>query len=39
MFKETNNLEQEVVTDNVELLKDNYKRVIRKFNTVAKKIY
>ena len=37
MFKETNNLEQEVITDNVEVLKDNYKRVIRKFNTVAKR--
>lgn len=37
MFKETNNLEQEVITDNIEVLKDNYKRVIRKFNTVAKR--
>ncbi len=37
MFKETNNLEREIITDNVEVLKDNYKRVIRKFNTVAKR--
>lgn len=37
IFKESNNLEQEVITNNVEILRDNYKRVIRKFNTIAKR--
>lgn len=37
MFKETKNLEQEVVTDDIEILRENYKRVIRKFNTLAKR--
>lgn len=36
MFKETNQLEQEVVTDDIEILRENYKRVIKKFNTLAK---
>lgn len=37
MFKETNQLEQEVVTDDIEILRENYKRVIKKFNTLAQK--
>ncbi len=37
MFKETNNLEQEIVTNDIEVLRENYKRVIRKFNTIAKR--
>lgn len=37
IFKETNNLEQKIVTNNVEILKENYKRVIKKFNTIAKR--
>lgn len=37
MFKETNYLEQEIVTNDVEVLRDNYKRAIKKFNTLAKR--
>lgn len=37
MFKETNNLESEVITNDIELLKENYKKVILKYNTIAKR--
>jgi hypothetical protein len=37
IFKETKHLEQEVVTDDIEILRENYKRVIKKFNTLAKR--
>ena len=37
MFKETKHFETEVVTNDIELLRENYKRVIRKFNTLAKR--
>ncbi len=35
MFKETNYLEQEKKTDDIEIIKKDYKRVIHKFNTLA----
>lgn len=37
MFKEGNHLEMEVVTNDIEMLKENYKRVVRKYNTIAKR--
>lgn len=37
MFKDTNCLEQEKVTDNIEIMRNEYKRVINKFNTLAKR--
>lgn len=37
MFKDTNFLEQEKTTDNVELIRNDYRRVIHKFNTLAKR--
>ena len=37
MFKDTNCLEQEKTTDNIEVIKNDYKRVINKFNTLAKR--
>lgn len=37
MFKDTKHLEQEKVTDNVEIIRNDYKRVINKFNTLAKR--
>ncbi len=33
--KNTNNSEQEILTDNIDLIKNNYKRVINKFNTLT----
>lgn len=37
IFKETKHIEQEVVTNDIEILRENYKRVIKKFNTLAKR--
>lgn len=37
MFKDTNCLEQEKTTDNIEVIRNDYKRVINKFNTLAKR--
>lgn len=37
MFKDTNCLEQEKITDNIEVMRNDYKRVINKFNTLAKR--
>ena len=36
IFKDTNCLEQEKITDNIEVMINDYKRVINKFNTLAK---
>lgn len=35
MFKETNYLEQEKKTDDIDVIRKDYKRVIHKFNTLA----
>lgn len=35
MFKETKHLEQEKKSDDIEIIRTNYKRVIHKFNTLA----
>lgn len=37
MFKDTKKLEQEKITDNIEIMRNDYKRVINKFNTLAKR--
>lgn len=37
MFKESNHLETEVITNDIETLKENYKRVVGKYNTIAKR--
>ena len=37
MFKDTSYLEQEKTTDNIEVMRNEYKRVINKFNTLAKR--
>lgn len=37
MFKDTKHLEQEVVTNDIEILRENYRKVIKKFNTLAKR--
>ena len=37
MFKDSKNLENEVITNDIEVLRTDYKRVIRKFNTLAKR--
>ena len=37
IFKDTNCLEQEKITDNIEVMRNDYKRVINKFNTLAKR--
>lgn len=37
MFKDTSYLEQEKSTDNIEVMRNEYKRVINKFNTLAKR--
>lgn len=37
MFKDTKHLEQEKATDNVEFIRNDYRRVINKFNTLAKR--
>lgn len=37
MFKDTNYLEQEKTTNNIEVMRNEYKRVINKFNTLAKR--
>lgn len=37
MFKDTSYLEQEKATDNIEVMRNEYKRVINKFNTLAKR--
>ncbi len=37
MFKDTKNLEQEKTTNNIEVIRNDYKRVINKFNTLAKR--
>lgn len=37
MFKDTNCLEQKKITDNIEIMRNEYKRVINKFNTLAKR--
>lgn len=36
MYKETKHYEQEIITDNIEELRKDYRRVIKKFNTLAK---
>ena len=36
MFKETKHLEKEIVTNDIEELRVDYKRIIKKFNTLAK---
>lgn len=36
MFKTTKNLEQEIITNDIEELRVDYKRIIKKFNTLAK---
>ena len=36
MFRESQSVEQELQTNNIEELKIDYKRVIKKFNTLAK---
>ena len=37
MFKDTKHLEQEHLTNDIEIMRNNYKRVINKFNTLAKR--
>lgn len=37
MFKDTSYLEQEKTTNNIEIMRTEYKRVINKFNTLAKR--
>lgn len=37
MFKDTNCLEREKTTDNIEIIKNDYRRVIGKFNTLARR--
>ncbi len=37
MFKDTKHLEQEKLTDSIEIMKKDYKRVINKFNTLAQR--
>ena len=37
MFKETKQLETEIITNDIVVLKENYKKVIKKFNTLAKR--
>ncbi len=37
MFKDTNSLEQEKITDNIDVIRNDYKRIINKFNTLAKR--
>ena len=37
MFKSNENLEQEQVTNDIEVMRENYKRVISKYNTLAKR--
>ncbi len=37
MFKDTQHLEQEVITNDNEVLRENYKKVINKFNTLSKR--
>lgn len=37
MFEETKHYEQEKVTNNIEIMRNDYKRVIKKFNTLAKR--
>ena len=36
LFKDSENLEKEIITNNIEELQIDYKRVIKKFNTLAK---
>ena len=37
MFEETKHYEQEKNTDNIEVMREDYRRVIKKFNTLAKR--
>lgn len=37
MFEDSKHLEQEVITNNINIMRENYKRVITKFNTIAKR--
>jgi hypothetical protein len=37
MFKDTKHLEQEKITNDIEIMRNDYKRVINKFNTLAKR--
>ena len=37
MFEETKHYEQEKVTNDIEIMRNDYKRVIKKFNTLAKR--
>lgn len=37
MFEETKHYEQENVTNDIEIMRDDYRRVIKKFNTLAKR--
>lgn len=35
MFKETKHQEQEIVTNDIEIMRNEYKRIIKKFNTIS----
>jgi len=35
MFKETTHQEQEIITDDIEIMRNEYKRIIKKFNTIS----
>ena len=35
MFKETKHQEQEIITNDIEIMRNEYKRVIKKFNTIS----
>jgi len=35
MFKETKHQEQEIITDDIEIMRNEYKRIIKKFNTIS----
>ena len=37
MFEETKHYEQEKVTNDIEIMREDYRRVIKKFNTIAKR--
>lgn len=37
MFKNSQNYEQEKITNDIEIMREDYKRVIKKFNTLAKR--
>ena len=35
MFKETKHQEQEIITDDIKIMRNEYKRIIKKFNTIS----